>query len=166
MANTFPDYDIDSVIKDATAFQVLDWFVKAMPAAHEPADRLMFPEERVPRDIWLLSIMWGNAFYSLINDCEGRDDIYRANTAMKFLPPSKATTAVAECVSILDKFSVQDGVALIPDENPEFHSKIREFDSHYFYKENLWAESHTLARDVYQFILSNLDVYRQRKFSA
>lgn len=176
MSKSFPNYDIDSVLKDATPFQVLDWFVKNMPAPHEPSEQIMFPEERVPRDIMLLSIMWGNAFLSLIEGCSnGADDIYRAYIATQSFPLIEAKLAIQDCVSVMDAFNfpalIASGAepffALDDDKRVDFTTQIERIDARYFLNGGLWGVGeHEFLQEAYQFVLRHLNVYRQRATMA
>ena len=177
MPRQFPHYDIDAVIREKDPLHAVWWFHDNMPygcSNPEPDEALMFPEERVPRDIHQLTTYVPNGLRIFVDNWDNIGDVYRGREALMRIGSAEALAIIDEVVDVLNRHSLSHH----QEADPEFESSIlsievldeleREMEA--IDQKYVWNAEHTwdrlekvIERDCYQYILNNLEVYRQRK---
>jgi len=140
MTKQFPHYDIDSVLSENTPLEVMYWFHNNMPygcAEPEPDEAMMFPEERVPRDIHQLTTYVPNGFSEMIYNNDNIDDLYRGMSALEAIGAEDAAKIVREVIAIADSFGLRELVkegkeayyALSSEDQEQLEEQLDEIDS-------------------------------------
>ena len=164
-------YDIDEFLTfDVHRF--FNDFYSRVPEYHSIHDHLLFPEERVVRDLWEFAVDTGSGFTSLISN-EHFDTVARAHSALSKIGNSLAAEAVSElratmtkcgfpfepagCLNHLTEISEEMGAI--------FDTEIESLDRKYFTGDrecSLWHDLGYLERGM-EFARGNIDKLRERK---
>jgi hypothetical protein len=164
-------YDIDDLLnKPYNKFYYE--FGLAVPEYYSIHDPMLYPQERVIRDLWELCCDTGSGFTSLICN-EHYDTVERSYQALREIRPSNGLRAVSELREVLRKhgFPLEPDKALehqctLPEEARQaLENDVEALDNRFFgsrEEESLWRNNDYLEYGM-QYAREHIDVFRKRK---
>ena len=163
-------YDIDELLKLDTHRFFSD-FCLGVPEYHSVHDHMLFPEERVIRDLWEFTCDTGSGFTSMISN-EHFDTVARGHSALSKVGNSLASEAVLELRATmgrsgfpLDPTKDLDHLSEISEEiGAIFDAEVEALDQKYFTGDDeasLWQNLDYLDRGK-DFARDNIDTLRKR----
>jgi hypothetical protein len=164
-------YDIDELLSFDTHRFFSD-FCSSVPEYHSIHDHMLYPEERVIRDLWEFTCDTGSGFTSMISN-EHFDTVERSHSALSQIENSLATEAVLELRATMAKYGFPldpskdlEHFAEISEEmGTQFNAEVEALDEKYFSGDgetSLWNNPDYLERGM-EFARSNVDKLRTRK---
>ena len=164
-------YDIDELLAFDT-HRFFSEFYSSVPEYHSVHDHMLFPEERVVRDLWEFTCDTGSGFTSMISN-EHFDTVARAHSALSKIGKSLATEAVGELRATMAKhgFPLEpaqdlDHLTEISEEmGAIFDAEVQSLDRKYFTGDrecSLWHDLGYLERGE-EYVRDNIDKLRERK---
>jgi len=165
------NYDIDELLAKPYNKFYYD-FCQAVPEYYSICDSLLFPQERVIRDLWELCCDTGSGFTSLIGN-EHYDTVARSYHALREIRPSNGLRAVSELREVLRKH----GFPLEPDKALEYQgtlsrearqtmeNDIEALDRRFFSgsdEDSLWRNTDYLDFGM-EYARDHIETFRKRK---
>lgn len=168
-------FDITYNIDELLAFDIhrfYSGFYSSVPEHHSIHDHMLFPEERVVRDLWEFSCDTGSGFSSMVGNGHF-DTVARADSALSKIGKSLATEAVAEVRAVM----IRCGFSLDPAKDIEhlsgmsepmgavFEAEVEALDEKYFTRDkttSLWHNLGYLEQGM-EFARDNIAKLRERK---
>ncbi len=164
-------YDIDELLT-LDSHRFYSDFCSNLPGYHSTHDHMLFPVERVIRDLWEFTCDTGSGFTSMISN-KHFDTVARAHSALSKIGNSLANEAVLElratmarCGFPLDPSKDLDHLAGISEEmRTNFNAEVEVLDQKYFSGDDetsLWHDLGYLERGI-EFARDNIEKMRTRK---
>ncbi|MCB1207132.1 MAG: hypothetical protein KDN18_22965 [Verrucomicrobiae bacterium] len=101
-------YDIDELLS-LEVYKFYYKFAENVPGPYSPRDCMLFPEERVLRDVWEFECCTGSGFSTMLEN-QMFDVVERSYTAMQAIGESSALSATSELKSLFREHGIREKV--------------------------------------------------------
>jgi len=160
-------YDIDQLLK-LEPHQFYCGLAESIPDTYGPRDKMLYPQERVLRDLWEFEICTGSGFSTMLSN-QVYDVVERSYHALQAIGASNALSAVSELRSHLQKHGIPERLDPDPEVYDELSDEaweqIEHIDQKYFggpRGTDIWTDRTHFALGI-EYAKKHIKLLRKRK---
>jgi len=160
-------YDIDQLLK-LEPHQFYSGLAESIPDTYSPREKMLYPQERVLRDLWEFEICTGSGFSTMLSN-QMYDVVERSYHALQAIGASNALSAVSELRSHLQKHGIPERLDPDPEVYDELSDEaweqIEHIDQKYFggpRETDIWTDRTHFALGI-DYAKKHIKLPRKRK---
>jgi len=160
-------YDIDELL-NLDLYDFYSRYASNVPGPYSIHEGMLFPQERVLRDVWEFEICTGSGFLAML-DNQMFDVVARSHSALHSIGASHALSAISELKLLLQKQGIRDRVGndeeVYETLSDEGGDQVADIDKKYFggqEETNIWINRDHLNLGV-DYARMHIQILRNRK---